>query len=251
MNKMFDELMENMFKTHGFDLVKMTFECKSIECSSNVYIAKNKLGDYFVYWHAPVEALGLINHDIQIEIASAIEHGSLKFEQLSGEELQIESSFDKKATLIMYSEYKEENEKSIKNQAIIIEEDPYFFKKQVMLIPENDVAVVLKGFNTNKDNYVDFIQSVISDTERFKAFATRHIHALSDEVVEYAFVAKLYEKLPFLDLKVTESNQEYLQNKIDSSLSKEQVMECEKLLQLDEQNLNGWFAEILKEEADD
>ena len=132
-----------------------------------------------------------------------------------------------------------------------IEENPYFFKKQVMLIPENDVAVVSDGFNTNKDNYVKFIQSVISDTVRFKAFATRHNNGLSDEVVEYAFIAKLYEKLPFLDLEVTESNQETLQNKIGGSLSEQQLMECEKLLQLDDKNLNVWIAEILKEEVDD
>jgi hypothetical protein len=74
---------------------------------------------------------------------------------------------------------------------------------------------------------------------------------LSDKGAEYSFVAKLYEKLPFLTLLVKESNQDDLQQKIDDELSEVQRESCDELLALDTDNLNNWLEELVKEAADD
>ena len=74
---------------------------------------------------------------------------------------------------------------------------------------------------------------------------------MTEKGLEYSFVAKLYEKLPFLILLVKESNQENLQKKIDNKLSEIQRVNCDELLDLDINKLDDWFAEIVKEDIDD
>ena len=47
---------------------------------------------------------------------------------------------------------------------------------------------------------------------------------------------------------VTPSNQEVLQQKIDDKLTAEQLRECEKLLDLDLNDLESWVTELVKED---
>jgi hypothetical protein len=74
---------------------------------------------------------------------------------------------------------------------------------------------------------------------------------MSDKGFEYFFVAKLYEKLPFLTLLVKESNKDNLQQQIDKKLSEDQQLQCDDLLKLDIDELDEWFAEIVREAVDD
>lgn len=251
MDKLFDNLMERIFLESNFSLAKVEYLEEDYDFSTHLYIGQKPQGDFFIYLHLPERLLPYVSNDIQIKLASLIKSQADKFEQISDGEVKISSSFDKNATLIIFTTHEASVKKNVMNQAISIEEDPYFFKKQVLLIPEKEVPIIASNFAEHKDRYIAYIQNLISDTERFNEFTSLNMFGLSGKGIEYSFVAKLYEKLPFLALLVAPSNQEILQHKIDEKLAEEQLVECEKLLKLDVNNLEGWFSELVKEEAND
>ena len=251
MDKIFDDLMECIFIESNFNLIKTEYFEEYFDCPSSVYIAKKPQGDYFIYLQLPEDSLSYVTNDIQIKLASLINNHSDNFERMNGGGVKISSSFDKNATLIIFTTYDVSVKNSVMKQAISIEEDPYFFKKQVLLMPSMELPIVSSSFFENKNSYISYLQNLISDTERFNEFTSLKMLGLSDKGIEYSFVAKLYEKLPFLALLVTESNQGVLQQKIDTKLTEEQLLECEKLLELDVNNVEGWFSELVKEEGDD
>jgi hypothetical protein len=251
MDNLFDDLMECVFIQSMFSLAKIQYVDEDYKWSTSVYIGHKQKGDYFIYLNVPENLLSYVTNDIQIKLASLIKNGSERFEQINGDEVKISSSFDKNATLIILSTHDVSTKSNATKQAISIEEDAYFFKKQVLLISEKDIPIIASNFDEHKDSYIAYIQNLISDTERFNEFTSLNMFGLTDKGIEYSFVAKLYEKLPFLALLVAPSNQEVLQHEIDRKLTEEQFVECEKLLELDVNNLEGWFSELVKEEIND
>ena len=288
MDKLLDNLMERIFIESDFPLIKFHYdngkfdffsegsepeikdiEGRDVEGSSNpklgddakkvekysfstsVYIAQNLQSDYFIYLHIPENLLRFVSNDIQIKLSSLIKGNDNDFEKVSAKGVKISSSFDKNATLIIFTTHDVSVKNNVMKKAISIEEDPYFFKKQVLLISEKDIPIIASNFDEHKNSYIAYIQNLISDTERFNEFTSLNMFGLTDKGTEYSFVAKLYEKLPFLALLVAPSNQEVLQHEIDRKLTEEQFVECEKLLELDVNNLEGWFSELVKEEVND
>lgn len=246
-----DDLMQKIFLKSDFSLAKGAFTDEEHAYQTSVYIGKKSKHDYFIYLHLPEKLLSNVINDIQIKLIAFIKHNFADFEQINDGEIEITSSFDKNATLIIFASLEGEINNTISNQAISIEEDPYFFKKQLLLISKDEVQVASNSFNTHIDDYVTYLQKLIADTDRFDAFTHSNKEKRSNEEIEYSFVAKLYEKLPFLTLLVERSDKEVLQQTIDNKLSPEQLSECEKLLALDVDDLDDWFNEIVKEEIDD
>jgi len=251
MDKLFDNLMERIFLESNFSLAKSVYIEEDYNFSTSVYIGQKPQDDYFIYLQLPERLLPYVTNDIQIKLASLIKNQAGNFEQITNSEVKISSSFDKNATLIIFTTHDVNVKNNVVKQAISIEEDPYFFKKLVLLMPEKEISIIESNFTEHKDSYIAYIQNLISDTERFNEFTNNNMFGLSNKGIEYSFVAKLYEKLPFLALIVAPSNQEVLQKKIDRKLTEKQLLECEKLLELDVNNLEGWLSEVIMEEADD
>lgn len=250
-NNLFDELMERIFIESNFSLAKTEYVEEDYDWSTSLYIAHKPQGDYFIYLNIPVNLLSYVTNDIQIKLVSLIKNDSEQFEQINGGKVKISSSFDKNATLIIFTSHEAGINENVMKQAILIEEDPYFFKKQVLSISNQELPIISSFFDEHKGNYCPYVQNLISDTGRFNEFADSELFEMSENGLEYYFVAKLYEKLPFLTLLVKESDQENLQQKIDNNLSELQRVNCDELLVLDTSNLNNWFAEIVKEIVDD
>jgi hypothetical protein len=251
MDNLFDRLMVDIFVESNFSLAKIDYVEVDYDWSASVYIAHKPQGDYFIYLKVPESLLSHVTNDIQIKLVSLIKNGSERFERITGDEVKISSSFDKNATLIIVTSHDSDLKGNAVKQEISIEEDPYFFKKQVLSIQLRELPIISSCFEEHKDNYIHYIQNLISDTGRFNEFTDSESFGMSDKGLEYSFVAKLYEKLPFLTLLVKESNQEDLQQQIDNELSEVQRESCDELLALDTDNLNNWFEELVKEAADD
>jgi hypothetical protein len=251
MDNLFDDLMECVFIQSMFSLAKIQYVDKNYQWSTSVYIAHKPQGDYFIYLNVPESLLSYVTNDIQIKLASLIKNGSERFEQINGDEVKISSSFDKNATLIILTHHDINLDSNAMKQAISIEEDAYFFKKQVLSIQLRELPIISSYFEEHKGSYITYIQNIISDTERFNEFTSPQLLGLSSKYVEYSFIAKLYEKLPFLALLVDKADQDDLQQKIDGELSDVQRESCNDLLALDTDNLNNWFEELIKEAADD
>lgn len=251
MDKLFNSLIKKIFLESNFSLSKIEYIEKNYDFSTSVYIAQKPQGDYFIYLQLPEKLLPYVINDIQINLALSIKDQATNFDKISGDDVKISSSFDKNSTLIIFTTFENSKKNDVMKQVISIEEDPYFFKKQILLIPEKDLPVVESKFYENKSNYIAYIQGLISDTDRFNEFTSSNLLGMSSGGIEYSFVAKLYEKLPFLALLISPSNQEVLQKKIDGVLTEEQFMECNKLLEIDVNNLDAWFSEVVKEISDD
>ncbi|TMP16177.1 hypothetical protein CWC02_14490 [Pseudoalteromonas sp. S2721] len=243
-----DDLIEKIFIESQLSLVKVKYIEKDYDFTAFVYIGKNLQSDYFVYVHLPERVLAHVTNDIQIKLLSLIKNNTDKFEKLTDEGVEISSAFDKNATLIIFTAHKASTKKDVLKKSISIEEDPYFFKKQVLLLSVEELKIIKNSFNSKEGSYISFIQSVISDSERFNEFTKANQLKLTEREIEYLFVAKLYEKIPFLSLIVTPSNQEILQKNIDNKLTEKQLRECEKLLELDINDLESWLTELVKED---
>lgn len=250
MDNFFDKLMESIFIESKFSLVRSEYLDGPYDLSTNVYIAHKPQSDYFIYLNLPERLLPYVTNDIQIKLFSIIKSGSKKFDTINGKEVNISSSFEKNATLIIIVNQEGGVSNDITKQAISIEEDAYFFKKQVLVISSKDLAIISDSFYGSNGSYISSLQTLISDTAAFNEFMNSKPLALSNKATEYSFVAKLYEKIPFLALSVEKSNPGDLQEKIDNKLSIEQQEQCNALLKLNVDDLNHWFAEILKEESD-
>jgi hypothetical protein len=252
MDKLFDKLMARIFVESQFSLAKIPFI--EGDWSTLVYIAHKPYGDYFIYLNLPGNSLTNVTNDIQIKLFSLIKNGAEQFEQLNVtglDDVKISPSFDKNATLIIFTSHEIAEQQKVLKQSIAIEEDPYFFKKQVLSVTTNEVTVVKASFETNKDKYTSYLQTLISDVERFNEFTSTKPLGLNNNSIEYFFAAKLYEKLPFLTLTVKESNQDNLQQKINQKLTEPQLVSCDEFLALDTGKLNEWFDEIVKEVVGD
>ncbi|MFA0188438.1 ABC-three component system middle component 1 [Vibrio lentus] len=248
MGNLFDKLMESIFIESGLSLAKIEYVEESYGISTDLYISHKPNSDYFIYLNLPGKALPFVSNDIQIKLSSILKNDMGSMEVLNYKPVTISPSFEKNATLIIFTSQEENLDINIEKQAIAIEEDPYFFKKQVLVVSPKDIDVVLSSFEEHRENYTSYLQNLISDPKIFNEFMNSRTLNSTNKVKEYSFAAKLYEKLPFLALSVKESNPGDLQESIDNDLSESQREQCESFLSLDVNNLNSWFSEIVKEE---
>lgn len=245
-----DDLMVRLFIESNFSLAKIDYIDESYELSTSIYIAHKPFSDYFIYIRLPERLLPYITNDIQIKITSRIKAEPRFFHCLNGGVINIAPSFDKNSTLIIFTDQNDSDDQSISRQAISIEEDPYFFKKQVLVTTNHNFEYISTSFYEHQDNYIKFLQEIISNTEIFNDLMNSKGPNLSINASQYSFTAKLYEKLPFLVLSAKKSHPGDLQKKIDDKLSNEQQEQCNEFLELDLNKLQGWFDEVLKEESD-
>lgn len=250
MDSFFDKIMENIFIESNLSLGKIRYIEESYEIDTYIYIAHKPNSDYFIYVNLPARVLSYVTNDIQITISSLIKNDLDSLFLINGDELYVSSSFDKNSTLIIFSTQESGVDDPIGRQVISIEEDPYFFKKQVLVVDNMDVRIIYDNFNKNINKYTLYLQKIISNPSLFNEFMNSNPLKTSNKVKEYSFVAKLYEKLPFLSLSVIKSTPEDLQNNIDKELSIYENKLCKTILELDPNNLEDWFNEITEEETD-
>ena len=250
MDNLFDKLMESIFIKSGLSLAKIEYIEESYGISTSLYVAHKPNSDYFIYLYLPEKYLPFVSNDIQIKLSSILKNDVGSMNVLNGDSVTISSSFEKNATLIILTSKEANSRNNVDKQAIAIEEDPYFFKKQVLVVSPKDIDVISSNFEEHRENYTSYLQNLISDPQAFNEFMNSRSLNSTNKAKEYSFAAKLYEKLPFLALSVKESNPEDLQENIDNDLSESQREQCEILLKLDVNDLSDWFAEIVKEDND-
>lgn len=244
--------MERIFIESEYSLEKMEYLEDSHNLRTYLYLAHKPQSDYFIYLHLPERLLPHVTNEIQIKLASLIKNRWNSFEKLSEDNVKISSSFEKNATLIIFTKQNQivNLYDDTSRQVISIEEDPYFFKKQVLVIPSNDIKGISNSFDDNEKSYITYLQDRISDTKNFNDFMNSKTVDALPGATEYSFVAKLYEKLPFLTLSVKASTQRDLQTSIDNELSEAQLKLCETYFASDLNHLDDWIAEILEREND-
>ncbi|NSP57801.1 hypothetical protein HRF30_14350 [Enterococcus faecalis] len=108
-----------------------------------------------------------------------------------------------------------------------IEEDPYFFKKY-LLVYNRDIESIKKELLMG-ENINNTINNIVNDTEKFAQYK----QGLDNPDVElYEICTKLITKIPFISLKHTQSNLNDLSKTIENCLEKKGLKESRnKILQ--------------------
>lgn len=126
-----------------------------------------------------------------------------------------------------------------------IEEDPFDFKKYVLVYTKEQVAKLNSLMGTTDGHTVKFINQFLNDSTNFSQFKR---HEQSDKTLVYDLVSKLFIKLPYLNMdnyqqdltnlykeiveKIEESDRELwesllsLANDTNSEPTIEEILEC-------------------------
>lgn len=103
----------------------------------------------------------------------------------------------------------------LKNQIFKIEEDEYFFKKNIIVYDRNSI----KNFAENR-TISNFLQSKILENNKFLEYQKDNFCCL-----EYFFIIQLFVKLPFLVLKKSDEDYECILNIIKKELINKKMAE--------------------------
>ncbi|MCX8763301.1 ABC-three component system middle component 1 [Vibrio parahaemolyticus] len=246
MSDIYDRVMITIFKSLGFTLYKVDLSKDNyeLELELEFYVASKNGCEYFVYLNLPCSSILSINNDIQIKVFNCLDKGMVEAEKIFGDDIGISSNFTKNSTMIVFSGYDDSLSNRDLNNIISIEEDPYFFKKQVVPVNSTYEEALKSCFEEHSDKYIEYLQSTISDTVKFNDFMKARASLDEKSALEYSFVSKLYEKLPFLILPVKKSSSNDLQEAINNQLSAEQISFAEQLLSLGSDDIDKWISEL-------
>jgi hypothetical protein len=107
--------------------------------------------------------------------------------------------FDKNVCMIIL--HKVESFDNIQNLVIEIEENPYLFKKQIILYKNTEVEKLNQTINSQEITIKDFIENKILDEETFK------IHKKNINNNDYeSLLYRLAHKIPFIKLCIIQEN---------------------------------------------
>lgn len=201
----------------------------------NLYIATKDSFEYFIFIDLPYTQLQFVNKKIQITLFTQLKKKMLEQETLP---FEVTHFFEKNTSLILTTNVPDEESKlTLLKSVSAIEEDSYYYKKQVLYYSNHDLEIIINKrlLDINSSEYCN---TIISNIEKYELFVS-----FGDE--EYDFIARLYEKLPFLTLSVTEREQLDLDSMINVSLSIDELEELPNLLALTtSEAIDNWIENI-------
>ncbi|MDU2242416.1 MAG: ABC-three component system middle component 1 [Paenibacillus sp.] len=191
-NKIFEE---NKFNVHHFTSIP-----------TNSFAMDNERGSYYLAIFMDENSL----NDTTVDLLNSY------FDEIKQLEEGYHPEMDKNLSLILC--LRRENlisDLDLNRMIFQIEENPYFFKKYVLVYEDSQVEL----FNKKLKDYSDpttmgYIYSVLNNENLFQ----EHKKDPSMDS-EYSFVSKLFIKLPFLNLRKMDRNLPSLKQEINNGLS--------------------------------
>ena len=128
-----------------------------------------------------------------------------------------------------------------------IEEDPYTFKKYILLYTGDQESLLISLFNKyepEQNDVTSFLNNILYDTEKFSTFKNRETNENS---LLYDLVSKMFIKLPYLSIKNQHKEMDLLLHDILGSFGEDDRGTWEALIGLRERNVSDpSIEEILK-----
>lgn len=160
---------------------------------------------------------------------------------------EIESGYDERMdknlsmlVCVKNDDFKEEN---LSGVTFEIEEDPYFFKKYVIMYNDNNLTELNKRFSTNEKDSNTILNEIVNDTESFLSYKNGES---KNESLLYEIGSNLMIKIPFLRLEKKIETMEDLSKEIAERLMAEGIQEFNKsLLGLNENHKKLSIEEIM------
>ena len=211
----------------------IVFNDKSI----NISISTNDDVNYMIFAFIDYRDLDAVCTHIQIALATKLK--TLLNDESDTRLSSVNLTVNKNSTLIISTIVPNTEEPKLLNQLLAsIEEEPYFYKKQVLSYKEADNVFVEELISGDVEP-VSSSEKIISDIGAYNL-------CTSDFGNErYKFYAMLYEKLPFLTLKVDKKERLNLKDMINEELTPEQLTNAEIYRNLTSEALiNEWIETI-------
>lgn len=107
--------------------------------------------------------------------------------------------FDKNVNLLIL--HRVENFENIQSLVLEIEEDPYLFKKQIILYKDSEVEKLNQALEQQQQSIKDFIENKILEEEVFK----KHKENINNNDYE-SLLYRLVHKIPLINLNIVQEN---------------------------------------------
>ena len=222
------------------------FEFKSIylnefiifnDTSINITISTNDDVNYMIFVFVDFSALNAVCTDIQIALATKLK--ALMNNENDTTLSNVNLTLNKNSTLIISTIFPKALEPKKLNQLVAsIEEDSYYYKKQVLTSKKAD-NVFIEELLSDEEGAVTACEKIISNIDNYDLFTS----ALGDE--KYQLCAMLYEKFPFLTLTVNPEKRLKLQDMINEEFTPEQLANVDVYRNLTSEALiNQWIETI-------
>lgn len=177
-----------------------------------IFLCHNKHHDYWILY--TTESL---DYDCQLNILEKANEFFLQNKEA-----------EKNTTLLIILKVSTVNE-NILNKTIEMENDPFYFKKYVLLYTE-------KGWKSYNKLHIDNIEEFLLKKETFESLKTE---AVSGEIGPYHLVYSIAHKLPFLMLNVMPTNSSVFSNKyVPSNKAYDDMYKWLKKVNLDDMENN-------------
>ncbi|MBG9716491.1 ABC-three component system middle component 1 [Bacillus cereus] len=204
-----NEVIRNIFCEKEFFIDKECLE------SQDSFLAERTEGNKFDFFTVMFETFEKVN-SLDIEGIS-IKH---KMEQHLANILEKKGSYiglDKNLSLLLLLkvnslEFSKERNSFIND----MEEDPYDFKKYVLVYTQEQVDYLKMNVVNYGGGYIDYLNERLLDSQRFNEFKRGN---LSEETKEYELVTNLFIKLPFLNMKHKIHDLSNLSKEIEKSIA--------------------------------
>lgn len=195
----------------------------------NITVVSNNNFDYIVFLELDFDKLKYINNDIQVALATNFKDHLYGL----GGKTEITHFFEKNTYLVVSTKHPDEIlDKDLFKEVSIVEEDLYFFKKQIIYYSAKEFESL--KINDLNLNFTVYFNDVVSNISRYEKY-------LNGQDDEYKFIVKLFEKLPFMKLEIEEKELLNLDKMIADSLSEQELEILPELLQLTSDiSINNW-----------
>lgn len=191
----------------------------TLESQNIILVRKDNIGDYFLLAEIQTSELHSVNRDLQTSLMSHLnsllsDTGGDDLQPLIGvPKLKIDNHFEKNTTLLLFMQKTDDIDKLL-TKITEVEEDEYFFKKQVVLLHANFLSNLGSQLTKSQSfEITKYLQESMNDTDKFREFIIN-----PNDNTDYAGCAQLFEKLPFLHLNIFSSESNSLQSMIDNGI---------------------------------
>ncbi|HDY7924196.1 TPA: hypothetical protein RQK49_004202 [Vibrio vulnificus] len=223
MNRSFLNIITQLLRELNLNaaMFSLANDSTTILKSKNVILVRRgSIGDYFLLTEIQTSELDSVNRDLQTSLMLQLKSllsdtGAHDLQPLSGvPTLEIDNHFEKNTTLLLFMQKTSGFDKLL-SKITEVEEDEYYFKKQVVLLPTEFLNSLGNKISSSTDFEITrYLQSCMNNVEKFKKFMSK-----TNEDTDYAGCAQLFEKLPFLHLNVESSESNSLQNMIEKEIT--------------------------------
>ncbi|TGD59020.1 ABC-three component system middle component 1 [Flavobacterium humi] len=146
--------------------------------------------------------------------------------------------FDKNVSMLIL--HKVENFDNIQNLVLEVEENPYLFKKQIILYKDTEVEKFTQAIESQEQTIKGFIENKILEEETFK----KHKEYINNNDYE-SLLYRLAHKIPFVKLGIIQENG--LEALTDNNRKKIETGSFEELNNLIDQNFFNRSVESIDE----